>query len=179
MSVRMLCVLMIAVSTHSPAFAAAADAAAGPADSLAVPGDVRLEPLADGVTALYFHHTIRCVTCIAAEALADTLIHTAFAPHVAAGELAWVVVNVDEAGNEQFVDTYGLGPFGLVLSVRSDGEEIRWRELKSIEDLVEYRELFDEYLRDEIQHALDVADDGASGSARRSDAEGGSDEDAR
>lgn len=179
MSIRLVCALMVAAAIFSPASAATLDAVAGPADSLAARMDIPLEPLADGVTVFYFHRTIRCVTCIAAEALADTLVRAVFGPEMAAGELTWMVVNVDETGHEQFVDLYGLGPFGLVISARSSGEEIYWRELKSIEDLVEYRELFDEYVRGEIRFALDILHDGNQGDARQLDKEGGSNEDAR
>jgi hypothetical protein len=179
MNTRVLCALAVVMSALSPASAAALDAAAAPVDSLAVSMSVRLEPLADGVTVFYFHRTIRCVTCIAAEALADTLIHEAFAPQIVTGRLAWTVVNVDEAGNEQFVDRYGLGPFGLVISVRSSGEEVSWRELKSIEDLVAYRGLFDEYVREETQHALDILGGGTDECAQEPDKEGDSNEDAR
>lgn len=110
--------------------------------------------LADGVAVLYLHHTIRCETCLLAEALADSLIRTAFADETAEGRLAWVVLNVEDEGNERLVDHYELGPFGLVLSIRSGGEEVFWRELESIEDLAAYPGLFNEYLSGEVRHAL-------------------------
>ena len=139
--------LAVALITVAPCVAFSAGASAE-ADT------VRTSPLDDGVTALYFHRTIRCETCLRAEALADSLLTTAFADETAAGRLAWVVVNVEEPGNEGFVDRYELGPFGLVLSIRSCGEETFCRELESIEDLAAYPGLFDEYLSDEVRHAL-------------------------
>jgi len=163
MSTRLLLALVVVVSALSVATADAAvsvDATAAPADSLAAQTGASQEPPADGVTVYYFHHTIRCVTCIAAEALADTLVHTTFAPEVDAGELTWAAVNLDESENEQFADTYELGPFGLVVSVRAGGEEIYWRELKSIEDLTAYRGLFNEYVGGEIRYALDILENG-------------------
>ncbi len=153
-----LVIAAVSVSTAVPP-----DATADAADSLAPQAHAREEPLADGVTVYYFHHTIRCVTCIAAEALADTLVHTTFASEVDAGELMWAVVNLDGPGNEQFADTYGLGPFGLIVSVRAGGDEFYWRELKSIEDLTGYPDLYNEYVRSEIQYALDVLENGVMG----------------
>jgi len=162
MSARLFLALMVAASALSAATAtpsasaAPVEAMAGSADSPASETSAHAAPLADGVTVYYFHHTIRCVTCIAAEALADTLVYTTFASEVEADELVWAAVNLDDAGNLQFADQYELGPFGLVVSVCAGGEELYWRELKSIEDLTEYPALYNEYVREEIQYALDV-----------------------
>lgn len=128
----------------------AASAAASLADSLGIPS-----PIADGVTVYYFHRTIRCETCLRAEALADSIVHRAFAPEVERGELDWIAVDVDRESGAHFVDKYELGLFGLVISARAGGEELYWRNLESVPDLVDYRQLFGEYVRGEVRHALD------------------------
>ncbi len=154
MRTRLVLALTVAAASSAAAFAPPSDITSGAADSLASQVSVQEEPLDDGVTVYYFHHTIRCVTCVAAEALADTLVHTTFASEVDAGELAWATINLDEAGNEQLADAYETGLFGLIVSVRAGGEEFYWRELKSIEDLTEYPDLYNEYVRGEIRYAL-------------------------
>ncbi len=173
MSARLFLALVVAASALSAATAAPVatavpvDATAVPVDSLASQVGAQEEPLSDGVTVYYFHRTIRCVTCIAAEALADTLMRRDFAAELQSGALTWLVVNVDKGANDRFADTYELGPFGLIVSVRMGGEELYWRELKSIEDLVEYQGLFAEYVGGEIRYTLDMLQGEVSRDATR------------
>ncbi len=115
---------------------------------------VQPAPLDDGVTVYYFHRTIRCETCLKAEAFADTLVHTELAPEGERRELAWIVLNIDEERYAPVAEAYDVGPFALVISARSEGDEFYWKNVESIGDLVPYRGLFDEHVLGELRYAL-------------------------
>ncbi len=78
----------------------------------------------------YFHRTLRCDECLSMELFADTLIQTTFAQEVAVGTLVYDAVNLDEDGNESYVDQFGLTFSTLVLVSEDDaGNMLEWREL--------------------------------------------------
>ncbi len=110
-------------------------------------------PAATGrqVTVYYFHRTARCPTCLKIEALAKQEVEASFATELKRGDLKFLSLNVEEAGNEHFVKDYELVTQAVVLVDYRDGIQQRWRNLEAIWDLVHTEEDFNRYVRDEVQ----------------------------
>lgn len=142
-----------AASAPDPATAGPDSAGPGAAATAAAPDSAaRAAPL----TAYYFHGTIRCRTCLAIEAMAEQALRTGFRRELAAGELDWRPVNLDEAGNGHFRDDFGLEGSSLVLVRRDDGDGPRWKVLDEVWRLVDDRPAFLAYVRRETAAWLDA-----------------------
>lgn len=111
-------------------------------------------PATDRVVLYYFHRTARCHTCLWFEANVDSLVQAAFQPELSEGVLEWHAVNLDEDGNEAFVERYALEGITLLSTVLADGEEREWRSLEDIWWFVDDREAFADYVASEIRADL-------------------------
>ena len=113
---------------------------AGTADSSTVPDD--------RVIVYYFHGNKRCNTCRAIEAYTEEAVNIWFGDEIRSGKLDFRVVNVEEPGNEHFVDDYELSTRSVVLVAIRDGRETKWSRLDRVWQLVRDREAFVEYITD-------------------------------
>lgn len=109
----------------------------------------------DRIVLSYFHRTARCDNCLRFEAYTDSLVHAAFRPELSEGVLQWQVVNLDEDGNEAFVERYALEGITLLSTVVVDGEERDSRPLDGIWWLVDDRQAFADYVGAEIKANLE------------------------
>ena len=89
-------------------------------------------PAGGTITAYYFHGTFRCPTCKKLEQYSKEAIESNFKDALASGKLAFKVVNIENKGNEHFVNDYQLYTKSLVLSFTKEGEEIRSKNLDKI-----------------------------------------------
>ena len=101
---------------------------------------------------VYFHRTVRCPACLTIEDWAKS----AVAPDVEAGRVTWQVLNLDEPGNAQFEDRYGLTAQSVVVREMQGGQETRWENLDKVWDLLEDEAAFTKYVQDEV-HAFMAA----------------------
>jgi len=130
--------------------------------SLFTPGASAEEPnkgavlgaVADGVVAIYFHGNARCATCRKIEAYADEAIAKGFVDELAAGRLEWQVVNIEEAGNEHFIEDFQLVTRSVVLVEYRDGKVVRWENLEKVWQLVRSKDRFVEYIQGETTEFL-------------------------
>lgn len=127
-----------------PAPEAAAPAAAG---ASAVSADGR-------VVVYYFHGRVRCVSCNKIEALSKQVVGGAFAPELADGRLAQVVVDVDAPGNEHFVQDYALTGSAVVLVDGRPGAGGRHRNLEEVWTLLDDEAAFSKYIRENVSAVL-------------------------
>ena len=100
------------------------------------------------VVAFYFHGNTRCPTCRAIEAYTEEALKSTFPDELRAGKLVWLVINIEEPGNEHYVDDYQLTTRSVVLVEMQDGNEKRWRRLDKVWQLVHDRETFVSYISD-------------------------------
>ena len=84
----------------------------------------------------YFHGDVRCPTCKRLEAYSREAVEKTFAAEIAAGRLAFKMVNTDREENAHFVTDYSLVTKSLVVSEESDGKVVRWTNLDKIWTLV-------------------------------------------
>ena len=60
-------------------------------------------------------------------------------------------VNFDESANGHFVKDYGLHSQAVVLSARTGGKQVRWKNLDRIWKLVGDKGAFQAYITDEVR----------------------------
>lgn len=99
------------------------------------------------VTVYYFHGTVRCKTCRTIEAYAREAIEARYADQLKSGLLKWQVVNIDEPGNEHFIDELGLVSSSLVVVTRNGGKETGHEILQDVWTLVRDKPRFTEYVQ--------------------------------
>ncbi len=98
----------------------------------------------------YFRTNVRCVKCKKFESYTQQVIDNQFFEEVKSGELEWKVVNVEDPGNQHFINDYRLVTKSIVLSKVKDGKERNYKNLDKIWALVDDETAFKDYIRDEI-----------------------------
>ncbi|OGX19308.1 MAG: hypothetical protein A3K83_04390 [Omnitrophica WOR_2 bacterium RBG_13_44_8b] len=102
------------------------------------------------VMAYYFHGTFRCYTCTNMEKYSREVIETSFKDALASGKLEFKAVNVEERGNEHFVNDYQLYTKSLILSLVKDGKEVKSKNLDKIWEYARNKQKFFDYVTSEI-----------------------------
>ena len=106
------------------------------------------------VIAYYFHGTFRCPTCHKLELYSKEAIETNFKGALSSGKLEFRVVNIEERGNEHFVNDYQLYTKSLVISLVKDGKEIKSKNLTKIWNYVGNKQKFLQYVTEEVANFL-------------------------
>ena len=73
-----------------------------------------------------------------------------FKDALASGDLEFKAVNVEDRGNEHFVNDYQLYTKSLILSFVKDGKEVRHKNLDKIWELARDKQKFITYVTKEI-----------------------------
>jgi len=102
------------------------------------------------VVAYYFHGSFRCVTCTNMEKYSREAIEANFKDALASGKLEFKAVNVEDRGNEHFVNDYKLYTKSLILSLVKDGKEVKSKNLDKIWELARNKQKFIEYVTAEV-----------------------------
>jgi len=102
------------------------------------------------VIAYYFHGSFRCPTCMSMEKYSREAIDSNFKDALASGNLEFKVVNVEERGNEHFVNDYKLYTKTLILSMIKNGKEVKSKNLDKIWALTRNKQKFIEYVAGEV-----------------------------
>ena len=111
------------------------------------------------VVAYYFHNKIRCKSCKTIEAYAESTITEGFADEIEDGLLEFRPVDTDEPETAHYVKDYLLYTKHVVLVEFQDGEEVRWKDLDRVWELLSDEKAFRRYIMDEVQAFLDGAED--------------------
>ncbi len=106
------------------------------------------------VIAYYFHTTYRCVSCKKIEAYSKEAIQTGFAMELGDGTLKFESVNIDESDNKHFIKDYQLYTKSLVICDMKNGNQLRWKNLNKVWELVGNKDKFIKYVQDEINAYL-------------------------
>ncbi|MDD3297120.1 MAG: nitrophenyl compound nitroreductase subunit ArsF family protein [Candidatus Omnitrophica bacterium] len=102
------------------------------------------------VIAYYFHGSFRCVTCINMEKYSREAIEANFKDALDSGKLEFKAVNVENKGNERFVNDYQLYTKSLFLSFVKDGKEIKSKNLDKIWEYSRNKQRFIDYVTGEL-----------------------------
>lgn len=109
----------------------------------------------NAVIVYYFHGDMRCATCKKIEAYTREAVTRDLAADVGAGRLVMKVVNVDQAGNEEYVVDFDLTTRTVVLVDMVDGQRKRWKKLEQTWELVKDKNAFKKYITDEANEYLE------------------------
>jgi hypothetical protein len=104
------------------------------------------------VVVYYLHTSYRCVTCRKFETYTQAELAANFSKQMKDGTLVYKIVNVEEAGNEHFVQDYDLKSKSIVLV--APGAKSRWKNLDKIWDEVASEVGFKRYIQTEIEAFL-------------------------
>jgi hypothetical protein len=152
-----LAVVLVALVLSGAAFAAGKE----PAPVVPTPGT----PSAGNATAAdaashvvevyYFRTTNRCASCRKIEAFTDAAIKSAFAKEIQDGKMIWQVVNIQEPGNEHFIQEYKLVTKSVVVMDKVNGGQVRWKNLARIWELLSDETQFAQYVQREVREYLE------------------------
>jgi len=121
-----------------------------PKQNGSVPPDAAAVVKGSQVVVYYFHGAFRCSTCTNMEKFTREAIETNFKDALAAGSLEFKAVNVEEKGNEHFVNDYQLYTKSLIISSVKDGKELKHKNLDKIWQLAGNKQQFIEYVTAEV-----------------------------
>lgn len=114
----------------------------------------------DKVIAYYFHTTFRCQSCHKIEQYTEEAIKSNFAKEIESGDLEYKVINIEEKGDEHFVQEYKLYTKSVVLSLIQDGKEAKFKNLEQVWQLLRNKDKFYQYIKNETQGFLDSLREG-------------------
>ncbi len=100
----------------------------------------------------YFRTNYRCMTCMKFEKYTGETLSSSFADPISKGELVFKTVNVEEAGNEHFIDDYQLKTKSIILL--APGKTPRWKNLDKIWDKVGSEVEYKRYIQTEVTSFL-------------------------
>ncbi|MBU1784511.1 MAG: permease [Candidatus Omnitrophica bacterium] len=78
-----------------------------------------------------------------------------FAKEIETGNFVYEVINIEEKGNEHFVQDYKLHTKSVVLSLVKDGQEIKFKNLEQVWQFLRNKNKFYQYIKNETQVFLD------------------------
>ncbi|MFA5362156.1 MAG: nitrophenyl compound nitroreductase subunit ArsF family protein [Candidatus Omnitrophota bacterium] len=108
----------------------------------------------DQVIAYYFHGTFRCSSCLKIEMYSKEAIEKYFRNELGSGKLVFKAVNVEEKGNEHYIDDYRLYTKSLIVSLVKDNKEIKSENLKKVWEYIGNKEKFYEYVKNNVDSYL-------------------------
>jgi hypothetical protein len=114
------------------------------------PADAGQNEPSETIIVYYFHGDVRCPTCHKLESYAKESLDTYFAKDIADGKIKWMPTNVDMAGNEHFVKDYELVTKSVILSRTVNGQQVAWKNLDQIWQLVMDKDKYIQYISDSI-----------------------------
>lgn len=100
------------------------------------------------------HATLRCVTCNTIERLAKQTVEDRFADELAAGRVAWRIVNFQE--DEVFADRYDIASSCVVVAGMRGDDETGFKRLDEVWTKVDDPAAFSDYISDAIQGFLEA-----------------------
>jgi len=106
------------------------------------------------VTAYYFYTNARCPSCLYIERWTAETLKSEFADLLDNGALVWQPVNLDQKGNWHFVKDYKLYTKSVILSEKREGDEVRWKNLDRVWELLRNENKFRDYVKSEVRDFL-------------------------
>jgi hypothetical protein len=97
----------------------------------------------------YFHGNMRCASCKKIEAYTKEAIRSGFPKALKNGSLELKVVNVEDPGNDHYVEDFQLYSRSVVVEKRSGNKREQWKNLDRVWNLVRNKTAFMEYVQKE------------------------------
>ncbi len=106
------------------------------------------------VIAYYFHGNFRCYNCFTIEQYAKEAIENYFPEQLKNGRLLFQPINIENKGNEHFIQDYQLYTSSLILAVFKNGTQVKWTNLEKVWNYIRDRDAFFQYVRTEVEKSL-------------------------
>lgn len=103
----------------------------------------------------YFYTTYRCHSCTMIENLTKTAVEAGFKDLLASGRVEFKGINIEQPGNEHYVQDYKLYTKSVVVSDIKDNKETRWKNLDQVWQLLGNENKFIEYVQREVKTYLE------------------------
>ena len=132
-------------------------AVAPPGPSSGEGGDAKAPVTPPKVVATFFHTSVRCRDCRAIEEYAKEAVETGFPEAVRDGRLEWREINVDDAGNERFIQEFSLVAATVILERFEGGRRAEWKNLPRVWELAQDKDAFLEYVKAEAKPLVGAA----------------------
>jgi hypothetical protein len=113
--------------------------------------------LENGLMVYYMHGAARCPTCRSIESQTHEVVTTYFAEQVTNGEVAWKVLNYENSAVAPLAEKFNVSSAMVVLAKMKDGQIENWKKLEQVWVLVNEKDAFSNYIRDEIHQMLGSA----------------------
>jgi hypothetical protein len=105
---------------------------------------------------IYFYSTVRCPTCKKLESYTHETIEADFASQLENGDVNWRMINIDEPENEHYIQDYQLVTKSVVLVEMADDQQVRWKNLDQIWELVGDKDVFQNYIKEETNKFIGI-----------------------
>jgi hypothetical protein len=99
----------------------------------------------------YFYGYQRCPTCFKLENYSRETLEKRFTDELKSGRIEWKAINVEEKGNEHFSDDYKLYTKSVIVSVIQNNQQVSWKNLDKIWQLVGDQSAFEDYISTEVR----------------------------
>lgn len=123
----------------------------------ALDGVDRIGGIEPEVVVYFFYGDVSCSTCEKLEAYAFEALETHFPDELKSGVLAWRRLNMDAPEHEHYLTEFGLYSKSVVLAGFEKGEQVRFKNLEDIWDLVYDKPAYLEYIQDNARDFLGAA----------------------
>jgi len=107
------------------------------------------------VVAMYFHRTQRCPTCKKIGTYSEEAIRSGFAAELATGQVAFHLIDFQDAKNARFAESYRITGPTLVLADVKGGKVSQWKPLPKVWSLVGKKDAFFEYVQRAVRDYLE------------------------
>lgn len=104
----------------------------------------------DKIIVSYLHGNARCASCETIEIYTRETVRDAFANELKSGQLELQVLNVETPENKHLIKKYQLYSQSVVVSDVHEDQEVRWKNLPRIWELLYDEAAFKHYLQSEI-----------------------------
>jgi hypothetical protein len=111
----------------------------------------------DSTMVYYFHSSFRCQTCRDLETQAHEVVRSDFADRLATGAVQWQTINYDQGPGKEMAKQFDISMPMVVVARIEGGKMTRWKSLDRIWALLEDKQAYAAFVRNEIQQMLGPA----------------------
>jgi hypothetical protein len=116
----------------------------------------QVDAVDDGLVVYYFHSNTRCPTCQAIESQAHETVQADFAAPLQHGEIQWKTLNYEKPAAGALAKQFDIQMPVVVLAKMQAGRMQTWKRLDEVWALVNDKEAFAKYIRDEIRSLFET-----------------------
>jgi hypothetical protein len=118
-------------------------------------------PVVEGVeprwAVYFFYNDVYCDTCERLEGYAFEAVQKHFGDRLESGDITWRSFDMTTPQNEHYAIDFDLYSKSVVLIELHEGEEIRWKNLEKIWDLVDDEPAYIDYIQKTFNEFMDEA----------------------